>query len=299
MEKSVSFYSDGVKIAAVVFEPDNAVDGTCPGIVLCQGVLGVKEYWWFPKIARQFADMGCVALIWDYPGAGESEGDYRNLYPLRQADDTSNALTYLEVNPKVDPERLALYGSSFGGALVPYVAGVDERVKCAISVAGFGDGERWMRSARRHYEWQQLVARMDQDRKSRVLTGQSELMGPGENVPREAAVVERRQKMVRKIPGMESYSGTRFSLATAQKTREFKPIDVVERISPRAILYIAGEKDTVTTAEAITDMYNRTKEPKKLWIIPGIEHDYIYEEPYMGQIFETTADWLRTHLHLA
>ena len=108
MEKVVSIYSDGLKIAGVLFEPEEAGDKSCPGIVLCQGMAGVKEYFWFPDIARYFAALGYVALIWDYRGVGESEGEYGRLYPLEQAEDIRNALTSLQLHPKVDPERLAI-----------------------------------------------------------------------------------------------------------------------------------------------------------------------------------------------
>ena len=180
MEKTVIIYSDGLKIAGVLFEPEEARDQSCPGIVLCQGMAGVKEFFWFPQIARYFADLGYVALIWDYRGVGESEGEYGRLYPLEQAEDIRNALTYLEIHPKVDPNRLAIAGWSFGGGMVPYVAGFDRRVKCAISVVGWADGERWMRALRRYWEWLHLLDRIHQDRTSRVQTGKSELFAPGE-----------------------------------------------------------------------------------------------------------------------
>lgn len=63
------------------------------------------------------------------------------------------------------------------------------------------------------------------------------------------------------IPGMENYQSTDYSLATAEKLLEFKPIDVVERISPRAIMYIAAELDAVTPADGVVDMHVRTGEP--------------------------------------
>ncbi len=73
---------------------------------------------------------------------GESEGEPGRLYPLEQAEDIRNGLTFLETNQKVNPDRLGLMGFSFGAGMAPYVAGIDERVKCSISVAGWGDGER-------------------------------------------------------------------------------------------------------------------------------------------------------------
>ena len=296
MERNVSFYSDGLKIAGALFEPEEAGDNTCPGIVLCQGMAGVKEYFWFPDIARRFVSLGYVALIWDYRGVGESEGEYGRLYPLEQAEDIRNALTYLELHPKVDPQRLGLAGWSFGGGMAPYVAGVDVRVKCAVSVVGWADGELWMRSLRRHSEWLDLLDRIERDRKSRVTTGKSEHMAPGEILVVNPSSDEARRKVVSKIPHMDNMSANTYSLATAEKLLEFKPIEVVGRISSRAILYIAAEKDTVTPAEGVIDMYERTGEPKKLWIIPGISHYGIYEEPYLGQVLELATDWLGEHL---
>ena len=115
METKVGFYSDGLRIAGILYEPEAAQDRSCPGIVLCQGMVGIKEYWWLPYLGRKLADLGCVALIWDYRGIGESEGEHGRLYPLEQAEDIRNALTYLELHPKVDPGKLALAGWSFGG----------------------------------------------------------------------------------------------------------------------------------------------------------------------------------------
>ena len=296
MERKVSIFSDGLKIAGVLYEPESARDNSCPGIVLCQGMAGVKEYFWFPHIGPRLAELGYVALIWDYRGVGESEGDSARLYPLEQAEDIRSALSYLEVQPKVDPERLALIGWSYGGGMVPYVAGVDERVKCSISVVGWGDGEAWMRAVRRHYEWLEFSDRLDQDRKSRVVTGESGLMEPGEILTPDPATDELRKGIISKIPGMENMKRSPYYVSTAQKLTEFKPIEVVDRISPRAILYIVAEKDTITPADNVIDMYERTREPKKLWVIPDIQHYDVYREPYAEQVFEMATGWLSQHM---
>ena len=298
MEQKIGFHSDGVQIAGVLFEPEAAADKSCPAVVLCQGMVGVKEYFWFPHIARRLVELGCVALIWDFRGVGESEGEYGKLYPLEQADDIRNALTYLETNRKVDPDRLALLGFSFGAGMVPYVAGVDQRVKSAVSVVGWGDGEKWMRSIRRHGEWLDLLKRIDVDRKTRVETGRSELMGQKPILVGDPAAADARAEVNRQIPGMESYKGTDYSLATAEKLLEFKPVEVVHQISPRAIMYIAAELDDVTPADGVVEMYQRTEEPKKLWVIPGAAHYDVYREEMMNKIFDMTVGWFREHLPL-
>lgn len=298
MERKIGFHSDGFRIAGVLFEPEAAPNKSCPGIVLCQGMVGVKEYFWFPHIARRLVELGCLALIWDYRGVGESEGEYGRLYPLEQAEDIRNGLTFLETNQKVDPDRLGLLGFSFGAGMAPYVAGVDRRVKCAVSIMGWGDGERWMRSLRRHGEWLDLLKRIEADRKSRVKTGHSELMGPGAILVGDPSTAAAREEVMSKIPGMENYRSTDYSLATAEKLLEFKPVDVVDRIAPRAILYIAAEEDAITPADGVVDMYERTSEPKKLWVIPGAAHYDLYREEQLNSIMKMSVSWLREHLPL-
>ena len=297
MEQNVRFNSDGFQIAGVLFEPETAPNNSCPAVVLCQGMVGVKEYFWFPYIARRLVELGYVALIWDFRGVGESEGERGRLYPMEQADDIRNGLTFLETNEKVDPDRLALFGFSFGGGMVPYVAGVDQRVKCAVSVVGWEDGARWMRAIRRQGEWFDLLRRIDDDRKARIETGSSELMGRiGGILLGDPATDAARQEVMSKIPGMENYKSTDYSLATAEKLLDFKPIDVVERISPRAIMYIAAELDAVTPADGVVDMHARTGEPKKLWVIPGAAHYDVYREELVHQILDMSVDWMAEHL---
>ena len=297
MERNVRFNSDGFQIAGVLFEPEASPDNSCPAVILCQGMVGVKEYFWFPYIARRLVELGYVVLIWDYRGVGESEGERGRLYPVEQTDDIRNGLTFLETNKKVDPDRLALFGFSFGGGMVPYVAGVDQRVKCAVSVVGWEDGSRWMRAIRRHGEWLDLLRRIHDDRKARIETGSSELMGRiGGILMGDPATDAARQEVMSQIPGMENYKSTDYSLATAEKLLDFKPIDVVERISPRASMYIAAELDAVTPSDGVVDMHARTGEPKKLWVIPGAAHYDVYREELVHQILDMSVDWMAEHL---
>ena len=176
--------------------------------------------------------------------------------------------------------------------MVPYVAGVNERVKCAISIVGWADGERWMRGIRRDYEFQRLLDRIEEDKRTRVVTGSSAPMSLEDFLLVDPATDEIRDRVVSQIPHMENVKLTPYSLATAEKLLEFKPIDVVARISPRPIFYIVAGKDTICPAGHVIDMYNRTKEPKELQVFPEIAHYSVYEEPYKGQTMQMITKWL-------
>ena len=142
MQRKENFYSDGNKIAATLFIPDDLNESEKrPGIVLCHGFTCIKELI-LPDYASRFARAGFVSLIFDYRGFGESEGKRGNLIPHEQVTDIRNAISFLQLQKEVDSQRMALWGTSFGAANAIYTAGIDKRIKVIVSQVGFGDVER-------------------------------------------------------------------------------------------------------------------------------------------------------------
>ena len=143
MEKrTVTFFSEGTQVEGDLFLPANVKAGeSLPGIVLCHGFTGLRGGI-LPDYAKVFVEAGFVALTFDYRGFGGSQGAKWRLIPLEQIDDIRNAITYLQQQPEVDPERVGLWGTSFGGGHAPYTAGIDPRVKAVVGQVGFGDGCR-------------------------------------------------------------------------------------------------------------------------------------------------------------
>src|SRR5262249_12104388 len=82
-----------------------------------------------------------VTLRFSMRGCGDSEGEFGRVICLEQVEDTRNALTWLAQHPSVDPKRIALVGSSFGGAVAVYTGGGGGRGAAAISQRGWGEGE--------------------------------------------------------------------------------------------------------------------------------------------------------------
>src|SRR5688500_12057490 len=182
----VRFYSEGVQLAGDVYEPDSPPSsGPRAGVVLCHGYTGVKDLY-LPDNARVLVDAGYVVMTFDYKGWGESEGSRSRLAPYSRVADVQAALSYLATRPGVDPARLGIYGTSYGGATVAWTAAIDERVKCTVSVVGIGHGARWMRSVRRPDEWHDLLDRSARDRAKRATEGASAF------VPREVILLDRK-----------------------------------------------------------------------------------------------------------
>jgi pimeloyl-ACP methyl ester carboxylesterase len=289
IEKPVEFFSDGYKLKGILELPGSG--DRVPGIVLCAGYGGIKERI-LPDISARLAQAGYAALRFDYRGFGESEGPKDRLFPLEQVEDIRNGLTFLSGQEGVDGSRLGLFGISFGGGNAAYTAGVDGRVRSALSLVGFGNGERWLRSLRRQWEWREFLKRLERDRVRRVVEGTSEVVDRLEIMVPDPLSEKVLAEAVRAFP--RAYF--RLSLASAEKIIEFRPEDVVDRISPRAILFIhAGEDDLVPTDESRV-MYERAKEPKRLVVLPGVTHYGVYTGEVFDRVMDLATRWYAEHL---
>ena len=124
MKKAINFYSEGVRLVGDVFYPDGLKPSDKrAGIVLCHGYTGVKDLY-LPDNARVLNEAGYVVLTFDYKGWGDSEGPRSRLAPYSRVADVQAALTFLGMQPNVDPKSLGLYGTSYGGATVVWVGAV-------------------------------------------------------------------------------------------------------------------------------------------------------------------------------
>src|ERR1700691_2252073 len=94
---------------------------------------------------RVLSEFGYVTLRFDMRGCGKSEGEFGCVIFLEQVEDTGNALSFAAKHPAVDPDRIGVIGSSFGGAVGVYAGGTNPRVGAVISNGGWGHGERKFR----------------------------------------------------------------------------------------------------------------------------------------------------------
>ena len=293
MEKTVRFYSETVPMAGVLFMPDGmAADEKRPGIVMCHGFTAVKEVL-FPEIARRVATLGYVILTFDYRFLGASGGEpRRQILPMRQIEDIRNAVTFLQNQPEVNPERIGLLGVSLGGANVSYAAGVEERVKATVSVCGIGDCGRWIRDACHFWEWKALLQRLTEDRRERVVTGKLRYVHARDIVPEPESTSVLFEQILRQYPQWNR----EITLASGEALIAYRPESVVEKISPRAIMWLHGDADERVSMEESASMFNKAGEPKKLVILPGLGHSDIVSGPGLDQSMPYIKEWFATHL---
>jgi fermentation-respiration switch protein FrsA (DUF1100 family) len=293
VEKQVSFYSDGLKLAGVLWVPDGLRAGERrAGIVLALGFGGLKEYT-VPEVARALMQAGYVALTFDYRGFGESEGPKWYLIPAQQMRDISHATTFLSSQEMVESDRLGIYGTSFGGGNAALAIASDPRLKCLVSVGGVSDGEAWLREMRRYWEWREFLKRLEADRVRRVMTGQSEWVETYDIMVPDPATVETHKGWFETAP----HRRYQLPLETGEAVIAHRPISAAHLIAPRPALWVHIEGDWLVPMEQSIRIYERAGEPKKLILLPGgLRHHDVYQGPALEQIAGLAVDWFQTHL---
>ena len=153
--RKATIWSEGTRMAAEVFAP--ASEQKLPTIIMAHGWGGTAAL--LREDAVAFAKAGYLVVTFDYRGWGESDArviltapepaerpgnrfsaevtELREIVdPLAEAADWFNAIHWVQGEPQSDTRRLGLWGSSFAGGLVIYVAGYDRRVKAVHSQVG-------------------------------------------------------------------------------------------------------------------------------------------------------------------
>lgn len=292
MKKPIHFFSEGVRLVGDLFLPDGLRAGERrAGIVLCHGYTGVKDLF-LPDNARVLNEAGYVVLTFDYKGWGESGGPRSRLAPFSRVADAQAALTFLAAQPEVAPDRLGLYGTSYGGATVTFTAAIDERVACVVSCVGVGHGKRWMRSVRHPDEWFDLLERSAADRTRRALTGESEL------VERDMVLLPDRQSHAISSEARKKNPSAinTLPLEYVDDTLSFHAEWVVDKIAPRPILFITTDDDRLVPPEESEALYAKAGEPKRLVTLKGVGHYQVYFEPAFSQVMAETVAWFRAHM---
>jgi len=290
--RQVTFYVDGgFPLYGKLFLPRgfSARAGRWPAVVVGHGInaisIGIEKY------GARFADRGLVAMAIDYRSYGFSGSEISlleadpttderavwerearvqlkrtDLNNFHEVEDFRAAVSFLQGEPGIDPERIGIWGSSNGGSVVIMVAAQDARVKAVVSqVAGVGN---------------------------RPATGP---------VAIPAAALADSIQRARTGHGAEVDGGfsfrTKIDLWSNQVNREFRPGAAIDRI-PEAtrILSIIAEHDELIPAAGAPDAARAFKGTWQVVVVPFMTHFQMYS----GTAFEVgstlAADWFLKYL---
>jgi pimeloyl-ACP methyl ester carboxylesterase len=124
---------------------------------MAHGIGGTRDSALLP-FAEEFATAGLDVLLFDYRCFGDSTGEPRQLgYPPRHRDDYRAAVEFARGLDGVDPERIVLWGTSWSGGHVVYVAADDPRIAATICQTPDLNGPRALWEISRYANWGQVA----------------------------------------------------------------------------------------------------------------------------------------------
>jgi len=284
--RQATIISEGTRMYAEVFAPKASAGKKLPAILMAHGWGGTAVLLRTDAIA--FARAGYLAVTFDYRGWGDSDSrviltapepsehahglftaevrEVREVVdPMDEVTDWFNAIAWLQAEPQFDTARLGLWGSSFSGGLVVYVAEHDSRVKAIHSQVGAMDGR----------------AMIANDTERRKTYAEATSMARGElGYPQ---------------PGVKAIGNLRGAPVRA-KFVPYDPVEDVNKAPQCAMQFVIAEKEELfDNADHALKAYQRFNGTKNLVVIPKITHYGIYFEAHR-QALKLAVDWFDRHL---
>ena len=284
-EESVAIPSAGLRLSGIVRLPDGVKPGERrAAFLVLHGFGSNKNSSNVLAPCKVLGELGYVTLRFDMRGCGASEGEHGRVICLEQVEDTRSCVTFMAEHPAVDPERIALVGSSFGGAVSVYAGGIDARVAAVISNGGWGDGKRKFRGQHKSpQEWARFTNMLQAGREHRARTGKSLMVPRYDIVPIPPHL---RANLARDSIEM-------FPAETAQSMFDFRADDVVGKIAPRPLLLIHAANDSVTPTEQSIELFKRAGEPSELHLFSDVDHFLFAEDS--ERVWGVLRAWLQNY----
>ncbi len=289
-EESVSIPSAGLRLHGAIGTPADLQPGQRrAAFLVLHGFGGNSDSAGVLQPTRVLSEFGYVTLRFDMRGCGKSEGEFGRVICLEQVEDLGNALSFLAGHPAVDPDRIGVIGSSFGGAVAVYAGGINPRIAAVISNGGWGHGERKFRGQHPTPEaWAKFTAMLAEGRAHRARTGESLMVPRAHIVPIPKHVRERLDRQ--NVEMLAANSVEMFPAETAQSMFDFRAEEVVGKIAPRPLLLIHSANDSVTPTEQSIEMFKRAGQPAELHLFSGVDH-FLFNEN-SARVWNVLRNWL-------
>ncbi len=236
-----SFDSGGVELAGYLYRPADAT-GKLPCVVMGHGFSGTQDRLFVS--AERFAGAGMAALTLDYRNFGESGGKPRQVIDIKgQRQDWHAAVSWARSRPEIDPDRVALWGSSLGGTHTVFVAAADPRVAAVVAQIPYAGPpkERVGRTNKQvgHIMWLALKDRV------RGWLGLSPLYVPAVGTADEGAVLvdPHAREVTKSLSAGNSLWRNEVAPRIIFDVLRLKPLSVAKEVQAPLLVTIA-EKDT-------------------------------------------------------
>lgn len=287
-ETKTHFFSDGLRLEASIYRPDELDDrGPHPTVIVNSGYQGFNEF--YPKMfAEALTARGYVCIGFDYRGFADSEGEKGRVIIEEQIADIRHAIAFARAQDDIDNTRIGLIGWGMGAANVVLAAERSRQVAAVVALNGFYDGVRWLKSIHTYDEWTRIVETIGIDREQRSLTGESRLADTFEHYPLDPATKDYVGAELESIYGFGHPTRLQFT----ESIMDLK----VERAVPflGVPLFIGhGVDNTLHPVVEAEALYAAATSPKSLYTIAGRHNDFMYgDHPVFLALVDRIDDFL-------
>ncbi|SDO53211.1 hypothetical protein SAMN04489798_3193 [Pseudomonas arsenicoxydans] len=288
-----------------LFVPKDLKPGSKSAAIIVGHPMGAAKEQSSNLYAQKLAEQGFVTLAIDLSFWGESEGQPRNaVAPDIYAEDFSAAVDYLGTQTFVDRNRIGVLGICGSGGFVISAAKIDPRMKAVATVSMYDMGAA-NRNGLKHSvtveQRKQAIAAAAEQRYVEFTGGETqytsgtvhELTDTSNPIEREFYDFYRTPRGEFTPKGQSPLLTTHPTLTSNAKFMNFYPFNDIETISPRPMLFIAGEN--AHSREFSEEAYRLAGQPKELVIIPGAGHVDLYDRVDLIPFAKLTS-FFRTHL---
>jgi uncharacterized protein len=276
-----------MKVVGNLFTPNDLNKNTKnPAIIVGHPMGAVKEQS-ANLYATKMAERGFVTLSLDLSFWGESEGQSRNVVsPDIYAEDFSAAVDFLGTSPLVDRDRIGVIGICGSGSFAISAAKIDPRLKAIATVSMYDMGAANRNALRKSLTLEQrkkIIKEAAEQRYVEFTGGETKYTsGTDHELNENTHPIQREFYDFYRTPrgeytpeGSSPELTTHPTLTSNVKFMNFYPFNDIETISPRPMLFIAGEN--AHSIEFSQDAYKLAAEPKELYIVPGAGHVDLYD----------------------
>lgn len=276
-----------MKVGANLFLPRDMKPGEKRSAVIVGHPMGAVKEQSADLYATKLAEQGFVTLSIDLSFWGDSDGEPRNaVLPDVYAEDFSAAVDFLGTREFVDRERIGAVGICGSGSFAISAAKIDPRLKAIATVSMYDMGtakRNGLKNAVTPEQRKQALIEAAEQRYVEFLGGETRYTGGTvHELTEQSTPIEREFYEFYRTPrgeytprGATPRTTTHPTLTSEVKFMNFYPFDDIETISPRALLFIAGEN--AHSREFSEDACRRAAEPKEFYIVPGAGHVDLYD----------------------
>jgi fermentation-respiration switch protein FrsA (DUF1100 family) len=289
MQQNLFIPSNGIELSAVLHYPLDYVEGKkYPCIAVLHGFGSNKDGANVKVPCELYTRLGYFALRFDMQSCGLSGGEPGMVLCEDQVINTKDVITYLEKRSEINPKKIALSGSSFGGAVAIYTGGDDPRVAAVICAGGWGNGDRKLQGQHPGQEaWTKFKNMLAQGKAYRAERGKPMMVSRFDIVPIPPHLRQ----------GLPSNSVMDFSVDTAQSIFDFMPETKLADLAPRPLLLLHAAIDSVTPTSESIEMFKIAKKPTELHLFDDVEHFMMGEaDPRVESVITL---WLAKYLPVA